>query len=293
MVLGQVFPACELIRTRDPARIAAADFAVDVGGLWDPAAGRFDHHQKGFDGARLSGVTYASAGLVWREYGARCVSMLAQHHLGHALGERDARDMASAIDADVVQYLDMSDTGTARNAPGGYGLSAVVSGFNLNWMDEQQAASPAAAEALRHERFVRAMRCMEDVLVNQVRYRVASMLAAGQVRQAERLEGGRALYLQNASLPWSTIVRKEMPEVLFVIGRSIAENRYMLYTVPAAADTFESRRDLPAAWAGLQDAALAAASGVADAQFCHNGRFIAAAASFEGALQMARAALAD
>jgi uncharacterized UPF0160 family protein len=293
MVLDQVFPGCELVRTRDSERIAAADFAVDVGGVWEPQSGRFDHHQKGFAGARQSGVLYASAGLVWREYGARCVARLAQQHVGYSLSDKDAQDIAYAIDADVVQYLDMSDTGTARNAPGGYGLSAVVSGFNLTWLDEQQAGSVAAAEDLRQRRFLRAMEFMADVLVNQVRYRVGSMLAASQVRQAQRLEGGRLLFLQNAALPWSSIVRKEMPEVLFVISYSIAENRHMLHTVPATAETFDARRDLPAAWAGLQGAELASVCGVADAVFCHNGRFIAAALSFEGALQMARLALAD
>lgn len=293
MVLDQVFPDCELVRTRDLARIAVADFAVDVGGVWEPQSGRFDHHQKGFAGARQSGVLYASAGLVWREHGARCVALLAQQHVGHALAEKDAQDIAYAIDADVVQYLDMSDTGTARNAPGGYGLSAVVSGFNPNWLDEQQAGTPAAAEELRQRQFLRAMEFTADVLLNQVRYRVGSMLAASMVRQARKLEGGRLLSLENAALPWSSIVRKEMPEVLFVISHSIAENRYMLHTVPATADTFEARRDLPAAWAGLQGGELAAACGVADAVFCHNGLFIAAAISYEGALQMARLALAQ
>lgn len=293
MVLDQLFPGGELVRTRDAGRIAVADFAVDVGGIWEPHSGRFDHHQKGFAGARQSGVLYASAGLVWREHGARCVALLAQKHVDHALSDKDAQDIAYAIDADVVQYLDMSDTGTARNAPGGYGLSAVISGFNLNWLDEQQAGSVAEAESLRQRQFMRAMEFMADVLVNQVRYRVGSMLAASQVRQGRRLENGRLLYLENAALPWSSIVRKEMPEVLFVISYSITETRYMLHTVPATAETFEARRDLPAAWAGLQGAELASASGVADAVFCHNGRFIAAALSFDGALQMARLALAE
>ena len=292
MVLDLVFPGCELVRTRDQARIAAADFAVDVGGVWEPQTGRFDHHQKGFSGARQSGVLYASAGLVWREHGARCVALLAQKHVGHALADKDAQDIANAIDGDLVQYLDMSDTGTARNAPGGYGLSAVVSGFNPNWLDEQQAGGVAAGEELRQRQFLRAMEFVADVLLNQVRYRVGSMLASGMVRQAERLAGGRLLLLENAALPWSAIVRKEMPEVLFVISHSLTENRYMLHTVPATADTFEAREDLPAAWAGLQGAELAAACGVADAVFCHNGRFIAAAISYEGALKMAQLALA-
>jgi uncharacterized UPF0160 family protein len=291
-VLDIVFPGCELVRTRDPARIDAADFAVDVGGIWDPQRGRFDHHQKGFAGARQSGVIYASAGLVWKEHGARCVKLLAQAHAGHALAAKDAQDIAYAIDSDLVQYLDMADTGAARNAPGSYGLSAVVSGFNPNWMDEERAGSAAAIEELRLRQFRRAMEFITDILINQVRYRVGGLLAAEQVRQAERLEDGRLLLLENGALPWAAVVRNEMPNVLFVISHDRTEQRYMLHTVPAAADTFEARRDLPAAWSGLRDAELAAVTGVPDAVFCHNALFIAAAVSFEGALTMARQALA-
>ncbi len=292
-VLDLVFPGCTLIRTRDAEQIRAADFAVDVGGIWDPEAGRFDHHQKGFSGARQSGVLYASAGLVWRTYGGRCVSLLAQRHCGVTLADSDAQHMAWGIDADLVQYLDMSDTGTARNAPGGYGLSAVVSGFNPGWLDEQQAGSVEAAEAMRLRQFRRAMEFIADVLVNQVKYRVGSLLALERIRKAPALEDGRLLYLDNAALPWTSVVRNEMPKVLFVISYGITDGRYMLHTVPAATDTFEARADLPQAWAGLQGPELAAVTGVADAVFCHNNLFIAAAKSYEGALTMARQALAN
>ena len=291
-VLDIVFPGCTLLRTRDPEQIRAADFAVDVGGIWDPESGRFDHHQKGFSGARQSGVLYASAGLVWRTHGARCVSLLARQHTGHVPTDDEAQQIAWAIDADLVQYLDMSDTGTAKNAPGGYGLSAVVSGFNPTWLDEQHAGGAEAADAMRLRQFRRAMEFIADVLVNQVKYRVGTLLALDKVRKAQVLEDGRLLYIDNAALPWTAVVRNEMPKVLFVISYGITDGRYLLHTVPANADTFESRADLPAAWAGLQGEELAAATGVADGVFCHNNLFIAAARSYEGVLAMARQALA-
>jgi uncharacterized UPF0160 family protein len=292
-VLLLLYPDAELVRTRDPAIIARADVAIDVGGEWNPAAGRFDHHQKGFDGARVSGVPYASAGLVWREYGGRCVALLAERHAGHKLSEEAAQQMAYAIDADVVQYLDLSDVGAARNAPGSYGLSAIVSGFNPNWLDEQRLGYGPAAEAYRDEQFRRVLGLLTDLMINAVKYRVGAQLAVEQVRHAEVLEGGRVLYLKNAALPWTAIVRKEMPKVLFVISYSLAEQRHMIHTVPIAAESFDARADLPAAWAGLRDADLAAVTGVPDAAFCHNGLFIAAAKSFDGILEMARQALRE
>jgi len=290
-VLAILYPGSEIVRTRNQAIIDQADFAVDVGGVWDPASGRFDHHQKGFDGARQSGVVYASAGLVWREYGARCVAALAASHTGQQLTEDSAREIAYAIDADIVQYLDMSDTGAARNAPGSYGLSAVISGFNPNWLDEQRMGFGEPTEAYRLEQFRRAMALLTDIMVNAVKYRVGATLAVEQVRQSELLENGQVLFLKNSALPWTSVVRKEMPKVLFVISHNLGEGRYMLHTVPVSPESFDARADLPAAWAGLRDAELAAVTGVPDAGFCHNGRFIAAVKSYEGARVMARQAL--
>lgn len=291
-VLKVLFPDGEIVRTRDPALIRTADFAVDVGDIWDPATGRFDHHQKGFNAARPSGVPYASAGLVWRDYGARCVMALSAAHAGHVLAEETAHDIACAIDADVVQYLDLSDVGAAKSAPGGYGLSAVISGFNPNWLDEQTLGYDGAADVYRLSQFKAAMALLTDVMINAVKYRVAALLALEQVRAAEVLEDGKVLFLKNSALPWSQVVRKEMPAVLFVISHSIAEQRYVLHTVPVSAGSFDARADLPASWAGLRDADLAAVTGVPDAAFCHNGRFIAAVKSYAGARAMALLALA-
>lgn len=36
----------EIIRTRDPAKLADCDIVVDVGGEFDPKRHRYDHHQR-------------------------------------------------------------------------------------------------------------------------------------------------------------------------------------------------------------------------------------------------------
>src|SRR6476646_4162141 len=105
-ILMGVFPSHRLVRTRKQELIDAADFAVDVGGSWDAATGRFDHHQRGFDGARpaqlvdgqpVPGVGYASAGLVWAAHGRAYVQAWASRH-GQSLS-------AEAVD-EVVHSLD-------------------------------------------------------------------------------------------------------------------------------------------------------------------------------------------
>ena len=66
-----------------------------------------------------------------------------------------------------------------------------------------------------------------------------------------------------------------------------------MQAVPVAAGSFDNRLDLPAAWAGLSGAELAAATGVDDAIFAHAARFYAAAGSREGIIALARLALAS
>ncbi|MDR7035724.1 hypothetical protein J2X36_000460 [Methylobacterium sp. BE186] len=62
----------ELVRTRDEAEIARADLVWDVGAAWEPAAGRFDHHQRGAPVGE-DGTPFSAAGLVWRYYGEAAV----------------------------------------------------------------------------------------------------------------------------------------------------------------------------------------------------------------------------
>lgn len=42
------FKDAEIIRTRDEALLKDCDVVVDVGGVYDAATQRFDHHQRGF-----------------------------------------------------------------------------------------------------------------------------------------------------------------------------------------------------------------------------------------------------
>lgn len=61
---------------------------------------------------------------------------------------------------------------------------------------------------------------------------------------------------------------------------------WALTTIRMGDDLFANRAHLPAAWAGLTDAALEVARGVARAKFCRNGWFIAVAENRVAVLKM-------
>jgi uncharacterized UPF0160 family protein len=270
--LGLVHGPLEIVRTRDEATIAAAALRVDVGGRSDPATGDFDHHQRGGAGERANGVRHASFGLVWRAHGAALAG-----------GE----DAAEAIDQRLVQGVDANDTGQTISATLFEGIrpmtvSGVIAAMNPSW-DEQ--LSPAQEDA----RFAEAVALATGILERELAGARAYRRALDLVREAiARARDPRVIELDR-KLPWHETVVSTAPEALFVVYPK--SDGWGMQAVPVASGEFENRRDLPAEWAGLSGAALAAVTGVPDAVFAHSKRFYASAESREGILALARQAL--
>lgn len=297
-VLLGVFPSHTLLRTRNNALIETADFVVDVGGIWDAEAGRFDHHQRSFKGARpahlvdgveTAGVGYASAGLVWSAYGVAYVQALAIRR-GFELDTLALAEIARSIDLSLVQYLDIVDTGQGDVAPGIFGLSALISQLNTNWMDEKGLDAETKAQ-LQESRFREAMAITRTFLDRAIVKKVSQLRSMDIVRQAPRLLDGKVLHLQEGGMPWTRVVVDEMPEVMFVIYPDSDGDQYQVKTVPVEPGSFTARMDLPKSWAGLRDQELAAVTGVPDSVFCHMNLFIGGAKSLDGAIRLAGLAL--
>ncbi|ADB52069.1 MYG1 family protein [Conexibacter woesei] len=262
----------EVVRTRDPQLLAAADVRVDVGQRDDPAGGDFDHHQRGGAGERPNGIRYASFGLVWREHGARICG-------GDEIAER--------IDQVLVQGVDANDTGQtiSRSLVDGvapFTVSHAIAALNPNWDD-----APTAAD--KRQAFDAAVELAAGILRREIAAATSQARAAALVRSAiARAEDPRLIELDRG-MPWHRELIPGAPDALFVLYPR--EDDWGLQAVPRQLGEFANRKDLPESWAGLSDAELAAATGVADARFCHIGRFIAVAGSREGALALARQAL--
>jgi uncharacterized UPF0160 family protein len=71
-----------IIRTRNPAVIAEGDIVVDVGGEYNPATNRYDHHQRGFveTYSPAYDVKLSSAGLIYKHFGTKVVQTIVGSH---------------------------------------------------------------------------------------------------------------------------------------------------------------------------------------------------------------------
>jgi uncharacterized UPF0160 family protein len=277
-MLLALYPGAEVLRTRDPEVWATCDALVDVGGEHNHVRNRFDHHQKGFSERRENGIPYAGSGLVWAAYGVRYVLATVEW-----VSYGEAEIVAKLVDEKLIQHADAVDSGINVPGPADFSLSGIISSLNVRWY-EQGVDDDV--------RFKEAVALADMVLSNLVRSVAAEYAAAERVRSAMRLSGGAILVLDAARLPFDPVVNKEMPDVLFVVYPESSGQQYQVRVVPKVLGSYEARADLPAAWAGLRDADLAKVTGVADAVFAHNGRFICGAGSLAGAVRMAELALA-
>ena len=139
--------------------------------------------------------------------------------------------------------------------------------------------------------FVNALGVARALVEAQVNRRAAKHRAEAMVLAAiEQAAEGRILELP-MGMPFRAGVEKAGADHLLFVVHPRGDD-WTLTTIRTGDDTFEARADLPAAWAGLTDAALEAASGVKGAKFCHNGRFIAVADSRDAILELAHLAVA-
>ena len=271
--LGLLSEPIEVIRTRDPERLATADLRVDVGFKYEPQTGDFDHHQRDFDLVRDNGIGFASFGLVWHEFGGRVCG-----------GDEE---VAEAVERTLVQAVDANDTGqriTEALIDGVHPMTvnSVVGGFNARWDED-------LTDEEERERFDAAVEFARGVIAREIESAAAGLRAVHIVRDAIGAAADPRVVTLPDNAPWKQTVVAEAPEALLVIYPK--RQGFGVETVPAALGEFENRLDLPESWAGLEGAELTKASGVEDAVFCHAKRFLAVAKSREGAERLAAAAL--
>ncbi|NXC03696.1 MYG1 protein, partial [Orthonyx spaldingii] len=136
----------EIVRTRDPQRLAGCDVVVDVGGEYDPGRHRYDHHQRSFTESMRSlrpdkpwSTKLSSAGLVYCHFGSQILAGL----LGQPEDGPEVTALYDKLYENFVEEIDALDNGIAP-APGEprYALSTTLSArvglLNPRWNDPEQ-----------------------------------------------------------------------------------------------------------------------------------------------------------
>lgn len=270
VILSKVLGDITVLRTFKVPEVLSDNVIV-----YDIGFGRFDHHQKGGNGARENGVPYAAVGLIWKEYGHQIVENTANPELVWEL-----------IDRDLIQGVDATDNGAMpkpESELSNMSFSNIISGFNPTWDSNEDS----------DEAFIKAVEFAETVFENTLKNATAKAKAQKIVEEAIEKSQEHIMVLEQF-VPWQEFVfsseNAKASEVQFVVFPS---NRggYNWQCVPDMLGGFGQRKTVPSEWRGLSGENLQRVTGVPTANFCHSAGFLGSAETFKGAYALAKIAV--
>ncbi|PLN85068.1 putative metal-binding protein [Aspergillus taichungensis] len=315
------YSSSPLLRSRDPAQLETCHTVVDVGGEYDAAKNRFDHHQRTFTTTFPAHNTrLSSAGLVYMHFGKAIIAQ----HLSQPQDSPDVALLYEKLYTDFIEAIDANDNGVSVYDPaavsaaglekrfkdGGITITSVVGDMN-NPDPTIGPNEPQDEDSL----FGRASTFIGNVFTRKLHHACSSWLPARTtVGEAYRSRhtvhpSGGMIVLPKGGVPWKEHLYNFEKEE----GAGKPENQvyYVLYPESAAPDakwrvqcvsetesSFVSRKPLPESWRGVRDADL---DGVLAAEaektgkpripegavFVHASGFIGGHQTKEGAFAMA------
>lgn len=261
----------DIVRSRDPKDLEGAHFVIDVGDIYDPKTGRFDHHQKGGAGVRENGVPYASFGLVWKEFGEQVCN-------------NDPR-VADLVDKKMVQPIDAADNGynmyrETKKGLSPYLLDNAFKALTPTWRDKETV----------DETFFNLLPLAQQILIREIKKAQYFFEDTEIVKQSYKDAEDKRIIVLEHPMAWKSVISRKK-EPIYVIHPNQMTGEWIVACVRKSPRSHENRKLLPQSWAGKRGAILEEVTGIKGAESCHNKRFIATAWSKEAAVEMAKQAL--
>ena len=271
VILEELFENVVVCRTLEVPKNLKSDVIV-----YDIGEGRWDHHQKGGNGVRENGVPYASAGLIWRDFGPE---LLKKKYV-------NSSELLTSVDKMLIRGIDAIDNGITTNSKfevSSMNISQAISDFNPTW-DEDKNPDEAFKDACEFAR---------QILINTLRRAISVMKAKGYVEEAIERSSNHIMILEKY-VSWSrALYFSRNPKALDIWFVVYPSNRggYNWRTVTISLKSHIPMKAVPYNWLGLRGEAYQKVTGVKTAMFCHHGGFIGAAETQEDAIRLAEIAI--
>lgn len=271
VILEELFENVVVCRTLKAPKDLKSDVIVyDIGG------GRWDHHQKGGNGVRENGIPYASAGLIWNDFGMR---LLKKKYI-------NSKSLWSAVEKMLIQGIDAVDNGIVtipRPEISVMNISQVISDFNPTW-DEDESFDKAFKEACEFAK---------KVFNNTLKKAMSSLKAKSYIEEAIEKSRNHIMILEKY-VSWSRSLyfsrNPKAIDIWFVIYPSL-RGGYNWQVVTTDLKQHIPMKAVPDNWLGLKGKEYQEVTGVKTALFCHHGGFVGAAEKKEDAIRLAEIAI--
>jgi uncharacterized UPF0160 family protein len=311
----------KIVRSRDPEVLETCDIVLDVGGVYDHAQLKYDHHQRGYDerfdpkidscndsdddgsmktNTKLRCTKLSACGLIYRHYGKDVIRTWYPN-----LAAASVDLVYTQLYDTLLEALDAIDTGV-EIAPATVYIDTTVLALRVNRLNPrwneviegplgQQPPDP-------DERFQQAVQlCGNDfqsVLVKIVESDLPARTLVEQAVQKRHMvdASGEIICLESGGLPWKGYLYdlereyQVKPLIKFVLYHDEA-GMWRVQAVTVQGKAFENRLSLPEEWRGVRDENLSTVTNIPGSRFVHAAGFIGGNDTYEGALAMAKEAL--
>eukprot|EP00930_Biecheleria_cincta_P097152 TRINITY_DN88875_c0_g1_i1.p1 TRINITY_DN88875_c0_g1~~TRINITY_DN88875_c0_g1_i1.p1 ORF type:complete len:414 (+),score=56.63 TRINITY_DN88875_c0_g1_i1:92-1243(+) len=318
--LLKMLPAFEdavVVRSRDHDVLKGCDIVVDVGGVYKHSSGRYDHHQRNFNGTmdELGRITKLSSfGLVYRHFGLEMVQRVVDttvditHAADSSVADIDLDAIYHKLYVNFVEHIDGIDNGIDMFEGGGVlnyevttTLSDRVSALNPSWNEQ-------AGPSEMNERFSSALALCGSELALRTASLVQSWwparaLVRRALLEAAQVHPSRQILCLEQYCPWVSHLFDLEEELSnagntgvvgaakYVVFKDSRSPEWRIKAVPVAPGSFASRLPLPESWRGLHGDSLSQLTGIQGCVFVHSSGFIGGHVSRDGALALALKAI--
>lgn len=280
-----------VVRTRNPQEIEGAYVALDVGGVYDNAKLRYDHHQREFtDVHEGTSVKLAACGLIWKHFGT---CLITKFH--PELDLEQVQSMWQSVDETICRPVDLQDNGQGTFKVEGAEAQALTVSMMVAAFNQQDIYSPAQDEA-----FIRVVEILKEYVLNFLRAGANKLQLLKEAEEAVEQQKGNRVLVLDKFLPYREVVLKANAEgAQFDLVTYPAKGQWNLQTVPVddTPENFYSQRvSLPERLWGLTGPEASKEQlGGCDLVFCHKTGFLAAvkADTAEAARKAAEAVIAE
>jgi uncharacterized UPF0160 family protein len=289
------FRDAEIIRTRDPAVIDSQSIVVDVGGVYDPARHRYDHHQREFQGtfSPKHFTKLSSAGLIYKHFGREIIKKALN------TDEANTETLFFRIYEAFIEAVDGIDNGVERYPSdvkpkyrSSTELSSRVSYLNPAWNDPHPDIEGGFKKAVE----LTGKEFMERVNYFGKVWLPARSIVEDALKTRMSVDSSGEILLFERFCPWKEHLSdleeelKLQEDIKYVLFEDTSGS-WRVQCVTKNGSTFENRLSLPEPWRGFRDQELSNISGIDGCIFVHATGFIGGNKTRAGALEMARKAL--
>ena len=224
-----------LERLTDLNNIPEDGIVADIGRVHDPERHRYDHHQGML--YRENGMPYASAGLLWEQFGLEAIEIYIPSELYADHGFWS--EVHARVDHVLIQGLDAHDSDSEYKASfscsggdiRGITLPNVVSMYNTKDVNDQ---------GVQNRAFDKASEFAIHILENSIERAVKFCLDQRKFDEVAQIRHDGAVIVLSESLSWKETVHEKHPRARYIIGPSNHPgNPWSMIAVPVSPESRE------------------------------------------------------